>query len=318
MEAVAAERPEGDPRLSLARRWLGGVLGSVPRLEPLAGDASFRRYFRLRMAEGAFVLMDAPPDRESVAPFLRVRRWLEGGGVRVPHLIAQDGDAGFLLLEDFGDRTWARALEEGASVAPLLQAAMEQLLRLQRLDPAAAGLPSFDVTRMQRECALYLDWYLPYLCDRRPDETERARFFAALEPLLRRIASQPYVPVHLDFHSRNLMDVSQEDGAPVLGVIDFQDAVRGPLTYDLASLLYDCYQDYGEEQASDWSGRFFDLLPERMRAAFSGRAGWHEALRCASLQRHIKVCGIFARLAFRDGKRQFLDHLPQTRRHLLA
>ncbi len=270
------------------------------------------------MIEGvkSYVLMDAPPDRENVAPFLAVRGWLSSAGVKVPELIAEEREQGFLLLEDFGDVTWASHLASGRSQAVTLDQmfadARLQLLILQASMPPMS-LPLFDVQRMQRECDLYLEWYLPRVAGYMPTDKEREAFHVAIRPLLEELAGLPSVPVHLDYHSRNLM---LPDGELPLGIIDFQDAVLGPVTYDLASLLYDCYQNYPEEQRREQSRLFFDSLPEHISAAFTGFEAWHCALRLTAMQRHIKAIGIFARLAYRDGKRQFLDEIPLTRFHL--
>jgi hypothetical protein len=170
---------------------------------------------------------------------------------------------------------------------------------------------------MQRECDLYLDWYLPKLAGYVPSQVERDDFHAALLPSLSELASLPRVPVHLDYHSRNLMlpQIDGHGGLP-LGVIDFQDAVAGPVTYDLASLLYDCYQDYPEAMRRAFSEQFFASLASALSTRFDGFGDWHRLLRLTAMQRHIKAIGIFSRLAHRDGKRQFLEEVPLTRRHL--
>jgi N-acetylmuramate 1-kinase len=302
-----------DGRLELARQWLDGHLAHDCSIESLAGDASFRRYFRVRHEDRTWVLMDAPPGKEDVGPFLSVRQWMQEAGLHVPQLLAADRQAGFLLLDDFGDETWAAALKRGMALAPLMSDALDQLHRLQA-DGTTDGLPVFDAARMHREADLYLDWYLPKVAGIEPDDAGRQAFHAALAPLVEEIAALPQVAVHLDYHSRNLM--LPPDGLP-LGVIDFQDAVLGPVTYDLASLLYDCYQDYPEEERRYWSLRFFDGLPTDRGQAFGGDGErWHRAVRLTAFQRHIKAIGIFARLAYRDGKRQFLDEIPLTRKHI--
>jgi len=300
-------------REALLAAWVRQVLGADVRLEPLAGDASFRRYFRVALGARRWVLMDAPPPLEDVRPFLRVRAWLARAGLRVPALHAADEQRGMLLLEDFGDTSWAAWLAAGGDVRPLFEDALAQL---QRLQAAAVGyaLPVFDVPRMLRECALFCDWYLPCVAGVRLTPFQRRGLLQALSPHLARIAALPRVPVHLDFHSRNLM---LPDGRTPLGVIDFQDALLGPVTYDLASLLYDCYQDYPERERRAWSRSFFESLPRGLRGAFTDFEDWHRGLRLTAWQRHLKAIGIFARLAWRDDKRQFLDEIPLTRRHLL-
>ncbi len=304
-----------DLRAQQACQWVASQLHDECRVETLAGDASFRRYFRVVHGAETFVLMDAPPEKESVDTFLAVRSWLERADVRVPRLIAEARSEGFLLLEDFGDMTWAVCLSSSSSksmVDMLFEDALAQLRTLQA-STAPITLPRFDIERMQQECSLYLDWYLPYVAGYSPSTTERESFHDALLPILNELFSLPMVPVHLDYHSRNLM--LPAEGLP-LGVIDFQDAVSGPVTYDLASLLYDCYQNYPEKQRVLWSRRYFDALEPAIGEQFADFEAWHHALRLTATQRHIKAIGIFARLAFRDGKRQFLDEIPLTRLHL--
>ena len=302
-----------DARLLEAEGWLREVLSAAVEIRKLAGDASFRRYFRVHLGGQSYVLMDAPPAHEDVKPFLAVRDWFEKGGLRVSRLIAADIEAGFLLLEDFGDVTWATHRAAGSEMPSLFEDALRQLHLLQASAPGFE-LPAFDVARMRRECDLYLDWYLPRVAGSEPTETERSAFHASLTDTVTTLAGLPAVPVHLDYHSRNLM---LPDGALPLGQIDYQDAVSGPVTYDLASLLYDCYQDYPEEERRQWSRLFFDGLPPSISGFFSDFETWHRLLRLTALQRHIKAIGIFARLAYRDGKHQFLDEIPLTRQHLL-
>jgi N-acetylmuramate 1-kinase len=307
--------PVSDPRREQAQSWAQEVLGRPCSIASLAGDASFRRYFRLDCSGEQYVLMDAPPEKEDVQPFLHVLGWMAQAGLRTPALIAKDTRQGFLLLEDFGDVTWAVHVQQDGDVAPLMKDALRQLHLLQAASPEA--LPLFDVPRMQRECDLYLDWYLPQVAGHTASQVERIDFHAALLPTLTELDALPRVPVHLDYHSRNLM-IPQRDGRGglPLGVIDFQDAVSGPVTYDLASLLYDCYQDYPETLRRELSEQFFTSLPAMLSAPFADVDAWHRQLRLTAMQRHIKAIGIFARLAFRDGKRQFLDEIPLTRRHL--
>ncbi|MDQ6995928.1 MAG: phosphotransferase [Mariprofundus sp.] len=301
-------------RVDIREQWLQVQLGEAFDIKPLAGDASFRRYFRIALPDSQFVLMDAPPPHEDVRPFLDVRDWFEHSGLRVSRLQAADRQQGFLLLEDFGDETWATYRSAGGDLTPLFEDALRQLHLLQASSPAI-DLPLFDEARMQRECELYLDWYLPRVAGVTPSENERNAFHAALSPSLKQLAALPRVPVHLDYHSRNLM--LPEAGLP-LGQIDYQDAVLGPVSYDLASLLYDCYQDYPEHERGHWSRIFFETLPEYLSSAFADFDAWHRALRLTALQRHIKAIGIFSRLAYRDRKSQFLDEIPLTRKHLLA
>ncbi len=306
------ETADASVRRQWMRKWTERTLGGGWEWKPLAGDASFRIYWRLRKGHESLVLMDAPPPHEDVQPFLYVRAWLARAGLRVPSLYAADTKRGFVLLEDFGDLTWAEHLRRGRDPEPLVADALEQLQCLQA-SAARIDLPLFDSGRMQRECELYLQWYLPYVADCEPSPSECHAFREWLQPILQALEALPRVPVHLDFHSRNLM---LPDGKLPLGIIDFQDAVIGPVTYDPASLLYDCYQDYPEPQRRRWSRRFFSSLPAFARSAFAEFEEWHRLLRLTAMQRHIKAIGIFARLAFRDGKHRFLEEIPLTRKHL--
>lgn len=305
-----------DQRLKAGTRWVNSRLGDGCEIVTLAGDASFRRYFRVVQGSKCFVLMDAPPDREDVTPFLDVRNWLSDAGLKVPALFHEDRESGFLLLEDFDDMTWALHLNSGEEKVPsldqLFEDARSQLHALQISTPSIS-LPLFDVVRMQRECDLYLDWYLPRVAAYMPTQRDREAFHTAMLPHLETLFELPQVPVHLDYHSRNLM---LPDGELPLGIIDFQDAVTGPVTYDLASLLYDCYQNYPEAQRVEQSRLFFEMLPENIKSAFNDFEAWHRALRLTAMQRHIKAIGIFSRLAYRDGKLQFLEEIALTRSHL--
>jgi len=302
-----------DTRALARENWLQGVLVEDYELRPLAGDASFRRYFRVHSGGQRFVLMDAPPPHENVCPFLAVRNWFEQAGLRVSKLIAKDVKRGFLLLEDFGDITWASYRALGENVQLLFEDALRQLQLLQVSMPGFE-LPRFDIGRMSRECDLYLDWYLPEVVKQKPSDADRNEFHRSLADTLTTLAELPRVPVHLDYHSRNLM---LPDASLPLGQIDYQDAVTGPVTYDLASLLYDCYQNYPEPERRYWSRFFYDDLPNNLVSSFDSFEDWHQKVRLTALQRHIKAIGIFSRLAYRDGKKQFLDEIPLTRRHLI-
>ncbi len=259
--------------------------------------------------------MDAPPAKEDIRPFLRIARILRQGGVRVPEIFAHDEQQGFMLLEDLGDQSWAQTLRlDLAPMDSLLEDALGQLRRLQAIDPSQhAPWMYFDSARIRRECALWTDWFLPNIAQRKPTPEQREQLLDDLERLFAPLRGIPMAIVHLDFHSRNLM---LPEGKTPLAVIDFQDALLGPITYDLASLLYDCYQDYPEPMRRDWSRRFFLSMEHQYRDAFLSFEQWHELLRRTAMQRHLKAIGIFARLAMRDGKRNFLREIPLTLRHL--
>jgi len=300
-------------RTQAMHQWLQAMKLGNYQLTPLAGDASFRRYLRLQKGNGrTFIVMDAPPPHEDVRPFIKLGLLLHQAGLRTPCIIAQNISEGFLLLEDFGDTTWASALHQGHGVAPLFTDALQQLSKLQMIH-VKQDLPHFDALRLRRECALWTDWYLPHVMGQALTPTLRDALLNELIMLFSPLLSLPAVVVHLDFHSRNLMLAT--DGLP-LGVIDFQDALIGAITYDIASLLYDCYQDYPETERQYWSHAFFDTLSLHQQQYFNGVSHWHGMVRLTAMQRHLKAMGIFTRLAIRDGKQQFLNELPLTFKHL--
>ncbi|MDX8377965.1 MAG: phosphotransferase [Mariprofundales bacterium] len=310
-------KKNNDQRLQQATQWLALILStSSIKIVTLAEDASFRRYFRVYDTNKTWVLMDAPPKYEDLPRFLRLHAWLENIGIRVPICKAYDELAGFALLEDFGDTTWAAYRKQHNNddiLQPLFADAIQQLLCLQAADISSSSLPVFDVTRMQHECDLYIQWYLAKVVGYQMTIAEQENWHAALRPYWQQLAALPAVPVHLDYHSRNLM-LAKHD-LP-LGIIDFQDAVLGQPSYDLASLLYDCYQDYPESLRQKYSHDFYHKLPSAIQTAFSDVHDWHKTLRLSAFQRHLKALGIFARLAHRDGKTKFLQEIPLTHQHL--
>jgi len=303
-----------DPRLDTLNLWLAEDVGmSVQNIAPASADASFRRYFRAWNAAGeSFVVMDAPPDKEDLAAYLRVSELLEQCGVHVPHVHARDLARGYALLEDLGARHMLTALNEGGDASSLYADALDTLASLQRAgDRASRQLPPYDRTVLLREMQLLPEWYCQRHLALELDRWQRALMHDTFEWLAAQALQQPQVFVHRDYHSRNLMITPQRSP----GVIDFQDALRGPVGYDLASILKDCYVDWPRAQVVKW----VDQYRERLRDASGGRAlagkspeqflRWFDLV---GLQRHIKVLGIFARLFWRDGKSGYLADLPRT------
>jgi aminoglycoside/choline kinase family phosphotransferase len=306
----------GDARARLIRDWLTTELElRLLRLEPASADASFRRYLRAWLADGSTrVVMDAPPDKEDVAPFLKVAALLEGCDVHVPHIHAADGARGLLLLEDLGSEQYLTRLQSGIEVDRLYGDALQALLRIQlRGRDAARQLPPYDRAVLEREMALMPQWF----CERHLrlvlDDADHAVLAACFEFLTAEALAQPQVLVHRDFHSRNLMHLPH--GNP--GIIDFQDALAGPVGYDLVSLLKDCYIDWPRARVEDWVCGYRAQLrgePELAGADEREFIRWFDLI---GLQRHIKVLGIFARLWYRDGKRGYLPDLPRTLAYVL-
>jgi N-acetylmuramate 1-kinase len=301
-----------DARIELIRDWLAGELGWPRdcRLEPASADASFRRYFRVWNAAGATrVVMDAPPDKEDTRPYLQVTRLLQGCGVHVPEVEAADTQRGLLLLEDLGSTHMLARLRAGGDPAPLYDQALAALAQIQlRGGHGARELPAYDAAALEREMRLLPDWFCARHLRLSLDAGTEALLQETFAFLVRELLAQPRVLVHRDYHSRNLMITAQHSP----GIIDFQDAVAGPIGYDLVSLLKDCYISWPRARVIAWLEQY------RLQLAASGAAGGAgsgEFLRwfdLAGLQRHIKVLGIFARLWYRDGKSGYLADLPLT------
>jgi aminoglycoside/choline kinase family phosphotransferase len=315
---TAPELPEmmpSDLRLENLRLWLTRGLGhEIARLEPASADASFRRYFRLWRPTGEIlVVMDAPPDKEDLPTFLKVARLMEQCGMHVPHVHAQDIGLGYAVLEDLGSTHMLTALDDGADPEVLYGAALTALARLQLGGATAAQqLPPYDRSVLLREMQLLPDWYCARHLGFEPSANEQRILDATFELLIETALAQPQVFVHRDYHSRNLMMTAARSP----GVIDFQDALRGPVTYDLASILKDCYVAWPRARVEDWVTQFREqlLAAGPAGAALAGESPqqflrWFDLI---GLQRHIKVLGIFARLYWRDGKPGYLNDLPRT------
>ncbi len=299
-----------DHRLAALTEWVTRVLRD-PRctLRPASVDASFRRYFRVHRGDGTtLIAMDAPPDKEDCRPYIRIAQAFRTFGLNVPEIIAHDLERGFLLVTDLGDRLYLAALN-AASVERLYQDAMQSLVRLQRVPPeAVAWLPPYDADLLHREMALFRDWYLVRHLGLTLTDGQHAVLDATFARLCDAALEQPRVAVHRDYHSRNLTVTAKNNP----GILDFQDAVIGPVTYDLVSLLRDCYIAWPAEQVRAWA------LGYRAAAARAGVAVGHDEavfLRWFDLmgvQRHLKAAGIFARLYHRDGKPSYLKDIPRT------
>jgi hypothetical protein len=281
--------------------------GDAARL-PLPGDASFRRYVRLARAGGSAMLMDAPPPQENVRPFLAVARLLHGLGLSAPQIHAEDPEAGFLLLEDFGDDTYTRLLVAGEAEAPLYALAVDVLVSVNRRFGAAPApdLPSYDETRLLAEAALLVDWYLPAVTGRPTTPALRADYLDLWRGLLPQARGVPETLVLRDFHVDNLMRLGGRDGIAACGLLDFQDAVLGPASYDLVSLLEDARRDVPADLAAAMRARFLAALPA------IGRAEFARSYAVLGAQRNCKIVGIFTRLCVRDGKPVYLAHIPRV------
>ncbi len=302
-----------DFRLAALERWLGAEIPAIPfTLTPASEDASFRRYFRVRLADGrSFVVMDAPPEQENCAPFLHVAGVFSAAGVHVPAIHAQDLREGFLLLEDLGEATFLDSFGR-SNPARLYAAATDALIRIQ-LASRPGILPQYDRTLLERELRLFPDWYLAHELRRDLAPEDARTLQAAFESLLANNLAQPRVFVHRDYHSRNLMVCE-----PLPGILDFQDAVYGPITYDLVSLLRDAYVRWEEPQVLDWVVRYWEKARRAGLPVPADFAAFYRDFEWMGAQRQLKVAGIFARLCHRDGKARYLADIPLVLEYLLA
>ena len=295
-----------DRRLEHAAAWAAAALGRAavePR--PVSGDASFRRYFRIDAGGRSLILMDAPPEREDSRPFVDIAGRLRAAGLRAPEILAFDLGHGFGLLEDFGDTLYREILDEHSvdELVPGLFALLDGMAA--RVD--ARGLPAYDNAMLQAEMDLFPDWYLQRHKRRTLSASERAAWTAACQQLIRSARAQPQVFVHKDFHSCNLLQTP--DGP---GLIDFQDGVRGPLGYDLVSLLWDRYIAWPRARLEAWMEDARHRLAPGIEPA-----EWRRACDWLGLQRNLKIVGIFARLRYRDDRSGYLEMIPRFYDYLL-
>ncbi len=298
--------PSTDPRLQTLQHWLSEHWPRpLHNLRAASSDASFRRYFRADDEETphSLIVMDAPPRHEDCRPFISVTGLLRDAGVHAPKILAQDVEQGFLLLEDLGNTTYLQRLPQQAD--ELYSDAIDALIRMQTI---RAQLPVYDEDLLQDEMQLFEQWYCNTHLGVSLSAKQQAVLHKATQQLIDSALSQPQVFVHRDYHSRNLMIC--DDNNP--GVIDYQDAVIGPLSYDLVSLFKDCYIGWPRHRVEQW----LELYWQRsgMSASYEQLLHWFD---WTGVQRHLKVLGIFARLHHRDGKAQYLDDMPLTHKYLI-
>jgi N-acetylmuramate 1-kinase len=310
-----ADATRGDARLALASEWLARELRlPVERIEPASSDASFRRYFRVFGPHGTRIVMDAPPEREDVRPYLKVSALLESLGVHVPRVHESDLKRGLLLLEDLGSTQYLSRLRAGDDPERLYGDALDTLADIQAHGAdAAAALAPYDREPLLRELALMPEWFCERHLALELDRGERELISQSFELLIREALAQPCVFVHRDYHSRNLMVLEARNP----GVIDFQDALRGPIGYDLVSLLKDCYIAWPRARVLAWLSAHRARLRARGYSAAASDAELTRWFDLIGVQRHLKVLGIFARLFHRDGKPGYLSDLPLTLRYVL-
>ena len=309
-----------DPRREQLEQWLTGLFGASDFVVTTASaDASFRRYFRVsRQSQGnsqpaqTWIAMDAPPEKEDMGPYIRVAAMLVDVGVNAPRVLERDQAQGFLLNTDLGSRTYLADLEAGADADRLYHDAIEALIAIQaRAGRHAEQLPPYDEALLRREMGLFPEWFVDRHLGLKLNEAETRGLAQTLDTLVVQALQQPRVFVHRDYHSRNLMVCDGQYG-PNPGILDFQDAVLGPVTYDLVSLLRDSYVAWPIERIHAWLRRYRESAQRAGLDAGKDEAEFQRWFDLMGLQRQLKVLGIFARLYHRDGKSGYLKDLPRT------
>ena len=306
-------------RLETLCQWLDGLPSSwkldLSSLVPASADASFRRYFRLHSQNALYptlIVMDAPPQSEPVEPFIAIAELLQQAGLHVPHVLEKNTSGGFLLLSDLGSTTYLTALND-ANADALYRDAIDALIAMQ-LASQPNVLPEYSEALLQRELDLLPEWYLKKHLKFELTADEGKYLRSAFALILKNNYAQPKVYVHRDFHSRNLMCTELHNP----GILDFQDAVYGPITYDAASLWRDAYIEWPEERVIDWVARYWELGRKKGLPMYADFGEFYRDFEWMGLQRHIKVLGIFARLYHRDGKDGYLKDIPLVLKYALT
>ena len=290
--------------------WLeNDCLLNVENCEPASNDASFRRYFRVKIDGENFIAMDAPPDKEDIVPFMKIATLFKQANVNTPTLLQHNLEDGFILLEDFGSQWLLDELNEDNATSLYARALTDLLPLATNENLLNANLPPYDEKVLRREMALFEEWFVEQLLD---EELPQDLWENVQQILVKSALEQPQVCVHRDYHSRNLMVLPNGE----LGVLDFQDAVLGALTYDSVSLLRDCYIDWSDDKIETWLRAYFEQLQTAkvVECDFTQFKRWFDLM---GMQRHLKVCGIFSRLHLRDEKSQYLKSLPRTLNYLI-
>ncbi|MBE9567779.1 MAG: phosphotransferase [Proteobacteria bacterium] len=295
-------------RLAQLQQWLDSLVeNNYSDLQAASADASFRQYFRVfsKRDDKSFIVMDAPPEKEDSRPFIHVTELIRNVGVNAPAIIAMDLQQGLLLLDDLGNRPYLDHLNDD-SANDLYIDAIEALIKMQKID---AILPLYNAGLLQTEMDLFETWYLNRHLDIQLDEKQKAVLQSTFDLLINNAEDQPQVFVHRDYHSRNLMITGENNP----GVIDYQDAVIGPITYDLVSLFKDCYIEWPRDNIELWLEMYLARITPARLIERDTLIRWFDLM---GVQRHLKVLGIFARLNYRDGKSQYLNDLPLTLKYI--
>lgn len=303
-----------DSRLEQLEQWLTGLFEARDfDVTTASADASFRRYFRVTRGDQTWIAMDAPPGKEDMEPYIRIAAMLVDVGVNAPRVLERNLKDGFLLNSDLGSRTYLMELESGADADRLYDDALAALVRIQAHGQRhAAQLPAYDDALLRREMGLFPEWFCGRHLGLQPQGDHAAAMAEVFDALTAEALKQPRVFVHRDYHSRNLMVCDGANQGANPGVLDFQDAVTGPVTYDLVSLLRDCYVAWPLERVHGWVARFRDSALRRGVNAGRNEQEFRRWFDFMGVQRHLKAIGIFARLWHRDGKPGYLKEIPRT------
>lgn len=297
--------PSHDERLVRLGHWARRSLSSEDlKITPASADASFRRYFRVHKGQDTFIAMDAPPEKEDVRPFIKVANLLHGAGVHVPQVVDQDIENGYLLLTDLGTQTFLDVLNE-SNADELFSSAIDALIKWQAASQPEV-LPPYDEALLRRELSLFPDWYVAKHLNLSLTDKQQAVLEQMFSLIIRNNLSQASVFVHRDYMPRNLMI-----STPNPGVLDFQDAVYGPISYDVASLFRDAFISWPEARMIDWVVRYWQRARHAGLPVPEDFAQFYRDVEWMGLQRHLKVLGIFARINYRDGKPKYLADTPR-------
>jgi aminoglycoside/choline kinase family phosphotransferase len=309
---------DNDARAQLLAEWIASATGTRAfALAPASADASFRRYFRVTpeapaLGERTLIAMDAPPPQEDCRPFVAIARLLRDAGLNAPDVLAEDLERGFLLLTDLGTTTYLAALDE-VNASALFSEATDALVRWQ-LATREDALPRYDEALLRRELALFPDWYVARHLGQSLSDDEQASLRSVFDTMIADHLAQPQVFVHRDYMPRNLMLVDRDRGANP-GILDFQDAVVGPIQYDVVSLFKDAFVSWPEERVLDWTIRYWEKARAAGLPVDPDFYAFFRAFEWMGLQRHLKVLGIFCRICYRDGKPGYVEDTPRFLRY---
>jgi len=302
---------DSSKRTDLLKDWLYKKLEIDFSISAASNDASFRSYFRIKTLEDSFIVMDAPPQNESIESFLKIGKMLNSIEVNVPNIYKEDKALGFILMQDFGNDTYLDVLNDDNQLR-LYDDSIDSLIHMQKF-VKKDFCPSYTNKILFDEMLLFVEWYLRKYKKIELNNKEYEELITWIEEISKKVSSQEKFFVHRDYHSRNLM--IQKSNNP--GILDFQDALVGPITYDLVSLLKDAYIEWDEEIVLDHAVRYWEKVKSNNLITNLEFSTFYKDFECMGIQRHLKILGIFARLSIRDKKNQYLENIPLVEKYLM-